>query len=104
MREQRAVRLLAEPGGICSTGHGHIRKYWVSNIPGPRFFQFDASLAREFRVREHETVQVRFEGFNLLNNARFMNPATTLSASGSFGTITSAFDPRILQLAMKFVF
>ena len=49
-------------------------------------------------------MQLRFEGFNVLNNVRFNNPATTLSASGSFGTITSAFDPRILQLAMKFVF
>ena len=87
----------------------------ASNVLGPHYFQFDVSLVREFRVRERATLQVRAEGFNVLNNTRFnalnvsnLNAASTtnvtLSAPAIFGTITGAQDPRILQLALKVIF
>jgi hypothetical protein len=76
----------------------------VYNVLGPKFFQFDMALVREFRVREGESVQFRAEAFNVLNNVRFNNPGVTLTAASTFGNITSALDPRILQLAMKFTF
>jgi len=71
---------------------------------GPKFFQFDAALVREFRIRERMALQFRAEAFNVLNNVRFNNPSVTLSNPGTFGNILSAQDPRILQLAMKFTF
>lgn len=78
------------------------------NIVGPKFFQFDLAFVREFRVYERSRLQIRAEAFNVFNNVRLNNPTAaqglTLSASTTFGTITSAQDPRILQLAMKFVF
>ncbi|HEX4134815.1 MAG TPA: carboxypeptidase regulatory-like domain-containing protein [Bryobacteraceae bacterium] len=76
----------------------------VYNILGPKFFQFDMAAVREFRVRERENLQFRVEAFNVFNNVRFMNPGTTLSAASTFGEITAAQDPRIMQLAMKFTF
>jgi hypothetical protein len=76
----------------------------VYNVLGPKFFEFDLALVREFRVREGENLQFRAEAFNVLNNVRFMNPGVTMTAASTFGSITSAFDPRIMQLAMKFVF
>jgi hypothetical protein len=35
---------------------------------------------------------------------RFNNPSVTLTIPSTFGNITSAQDPRIMQLAMKFTF
>jgi hypothetical protein len=92
------------PSAFAQPALGTFGNIGASNVLGPHFFQFDASLVREFRVREGESLQLRFEGFNLLNGVRFNNPAVTYSASSTFGTITGAMDPRILQLAMKFVF
>jgi len=84
------------------------------NVVGPKYFQFDVSLVRDFRIVEGQTLQVRVEAFNLLNNTRFRNlnelntgqnsnNAITLN-NALFGQITNAFDPRILQFAMKYVF
>jgi hypothetical protein len=45
---------------------------------------------------------LRFEAFNLFNHAQFMNPTGEINST--FGVVTSARDPRILQVAAKFLF
>ena len=85
-----------------------------ANIPGPAFWQLDLALSRNFRVTEHQRVQIRGEAFNLTNSFRagvaLPNPAAGSSGvslaigSANFGQITSALDPRILQLAIKYLF
>ncbi len=76
----------------------------TANILGPGAFQFDMSLVRSFAVREKQRVEIRAEAFNLLNHYRPGNPAATFSTPNTFGQITSSLDPRIMQLALKFVF
>jgi len=49
-------------------------------------------------------MDLRFEAFNVLNHTRFNNPGTSLSSGNTLGQITSALDPRILQLALKLNF
>ncbi len=83
---------------------GTLGNMGVFNVLGPTYFQFDVAMAREFRIGERESLQFRVEAFNLLNGVRFKNPSVTLSIPSTFGNITSAEDPRILQLAMKFTF
>jgi hypothetical protein len=85
----------------------------LNNLQGPGMFQFNVALSRSFHVRgEGRILQVRAESFNLPNH---MNPSTPTAnlASSTFGQILSdisgnngldAGDPRIIQLAMKFVF
>jgi len=86
-----------------------------NNVPGPRFWQFDTAVSREFRFGEGgESLEFRAEAFNLTNSMRpgISLPSLAAGASGlsltfgtpTFGQITSALDPRILQLAMKFTF
>jgi len=53
--------------------------------------------------REYLRLQFRAEFFNTANRANFNNPNVTQSGSG-FGSITSASDPRIGQLALKLLF
>ena len=82
-----------------------------NNIKGPGVFQLDMAVSRTFRIREKKTLQLRAESFNLPNHVNFSTPVATLN-SGNFGQITSdiagpsgqAGDPRIIQLAAKFVF
>jgi hypothetical protein len=73
------------------------------SILGPGSFTFDAELSRAFKVRESQSVQLRFEAFNVLNHPVFNNPTTTLTSS-NFGRILTANNPRILQAAVKYVF
>ena len=85
-----------------------------ANIPGPGMVQLNVALSRAFPVwGEKRYVQFRAEAFNLPNTVNFSIPVNSLSApnfgqitsdiSGTNG-LTSAGDPRILQLALKFVF
>jgi hypothetical protein len=78
---------------------------------GPRFAEWDASLARKFPIGESSFMQFRAEYFNLLNHANLGDPGTTLG--GSFGKITSTTPQntaaagnleRIAQLSLKLVF
>jgi hypothetical protein len=46
---------------------------------------------------------LRWEVFNLFNRPNFGNPSGNFSSS-AFGQISSAADPRIMQVGLKFVF
>jgi hypothetical protein len=45
-------------------------------------------------------VQSRAEAFNVFHHAQFMNPSGQVDG---FGYVTGARDPRIMQLALKFL-
>jgi hypothetical protein len=83
------------PGTFGSAGKNILR--------GPRLFNTDVSLLKNFKLAERTSVQFRSEFFNVFNNVNFNGPQTSLS-SPTKGTITSAGDPRILQFALKLMF
>jgi outer membrane receptor protein involved in Fe transport len=70
---------------------------------GPRFFNTDFNLSKGFRITERQQVDIRWEAFNLFNTVNFNNPSTTVGAT-NFGWITSAREPRIMQLAVRYRF
>ncbi|HEX5430318.1 MAG TPA: TonB-dependent receptor [Bryobacteraceae bacterium] len=74
-----------------------------STVLGPGFFGIDMSLTRKFKIRESQNLEVRGEAFNILNHVNPLDPQRTFSSS-TFGQIQAADDPRILQLALKYVF
>jgi hypothetical protein len=84
-----------------------------SNVQGPGMIQLNVALSRSFHVwGEKRILQVRADAFNLPNHLNPSNPVSNFSSS-TFGQILSdvsgnngldAGDPRIIQLAMKFVF
>jgi hypothetical protein len=75
-----------------------------NNILGPGTFDIDASLVRNVRVREKQTIQLRAEAFNILNHVRPNNPNASISTLSTFGKVTTFADPRIMQFAFKYVF
>ena len=73
-------------------------------VRGPRFFKTDASLLKNFPVTERASVQFRAEFFNVFNSVNFNDPGRSVSSPDTFGVITSAKDPRIIQFALKILF
>lgn len=72
-------------------------------LNGPWFFNWDASLIKNIRIREEMKFQLRLEAFNLLNNTNFFFSNGNINST-SFGQITSAASPRIVQIAGRFEF
>ena len=82
-------------------------------LSGPGLFALNASLAKNFRIRERFGVEVRAESFNLTNTPQFSNPSTSLTSS-TYGYVTGTLGSgtgvngtgggRALQLAAKVTF
>jgi hypothetical protein len=72
-------------------------------VRGPGIENVDLSFFKYFRIDEARRMQFRAECFNLLNHANFGLPVNDLE-SPAFGQILQAGPPRLLQLALKFVF
>jgi hypothetical protein len=89
---------------------------------GPGIDNFDMALHKTTKLGEGKTLELRLEAFNVFNHAQFYgassvdgnigdknvnpnNPYLSNAASpGTFGYVTKAADPRIGQIAAKFVF
>lgn len=72
-------------------------------VRGPGYTNVDFSLFKNVSLPEKKTLQLRAESFNLLNTPHFGNPNASRN-SGSFGSITSASGPRVMQFAMKLTY
>jgi hypothetical protein len=68
------------------------------------YFNTDAGLQRSFPVGDRFKFKFRVEAFNLTNHPHLNQPGANVSATSSFGKISSAGDPRILQLAGRLEF
>lgn len=129
-QRDRAVQIGAPYGGNVCKGAANCRSYlnpagFTNNPPGtygtvvkgsfvgPRYVDWDASLARKLAVTERKYFRFEADYFNLLNHTNLGDPGTTLNSS--FGKITSTSpqlwsgtapqnDPRIAQLSLKFIF
>jgi hypothetical protein len=75
-----------------------------NSLRGPGFFDVDASLFKDFLLTERYRLQFRAEAFNIENRPNFNNPNATVSSSVTFGRITAAGNPRVLQFALKLFF
>ncbi len=108
----QSVNNFLNPAAFALPGLGTYGNLGQNNVAGPGMFQLNLALSRNFRIAEGKTLQIRGESFNLPNHLNPGNPVSNLSSS-TFGQILSdvsgnngldAGDPRIIQLAMKFVF
>ena len=83
----------------------------LPDVRGPGTFNWDLSFIKNTRVHERVNLQFRAEAFNFMNNVNLGIPNGSFSAgpngknnSGTFATITSARDPRNIQLGLKLLF
>jgi hypothetical protein len=103
------VNLFSDPALAAASFQGPIG-FQIGNrniLRGPSAWQFDAGLAKTFRIIPEDKLNLKFraDAFNLLNHPVFSNPATVDITSGSFGQITSvAVAPRVAQFALRLEF
>ena len=72
-------------------------------VRGPGVRNLDVALARRVPLRGRVALELRAEAFNVTNTPALGAPNGTFG-SAAFGTITTALDPRVVQVAVKFVF
>jgi hypothetical protein len=83
-----------------NNGFGNSRK---DTIILPGLFNFNLAAFKTFAFTENLRLQIRAESFNTFNHTQFQGiDAGTNNAT--FGQVTSAYDPRVLQLGAKFQF
>lgn len=88
-------------GTFGQTGRGILRR--------PGAFNLDLSLFRRIPISERFQTELRIEAFNALNHPNldlfYMSAGTSQTVnSASFGRITHASDPRLVQIALKLRF
>ena len=71
-------------------------------VRGPAYRNGDLAVVRQIRTG-HGAIELRGELFNVLNTPALGAPAGVLGAA-NFGSITTAGDPRVAQLAVKILF
>jgi hypothetical protein len=71
-----------------------------STVIGPDTNVMDLAVFKMVNLGRGARLQLRGEFFNVFNIPNWNAPGRTLGASG-FGEITSAADPRIIQLGAK---
>jgi len=94
----------AAAGADGSTAYGTAGQ---SILNGPGQVNTDFSLGKTTRVgglREEAMLAFRMELYNALNHSQFANPGTSLGTA-TFGMITqTSVAPRLIQLALKYLF
>jgi len=92
------------PAAFAQPALGTLGNMGTYDVFGPGMFEVDAGLSRVFPIVERTRLEIRAEAFNLPNFFLRGNPGTSLNSTSTFGQITSALNPRVVQFAAKFVF
>ncbi len=100
---QAIITQYLQPGAFAANAVNTYGTLGRNTFIGPGYANLDLGVVKDFAPQERIKAQLRFEMFNSLNHANFSNPSATRT-SGTFMQITSASDPRILQLALRFGF
>jgi outer membrane receptor protein involved in Fe transport len=108
---------IANPEIFSDPANGTIGDCGRNIIRGPDFRQWDLALVKNTKLGERMNLQLRIEGFNILNRANFSGISANWSVrSSSFGQLTATPDviqgnpviaqggPRAFQWALKLQF
>ena len=69
-----------------------------------RFVFYRKAVHKTVVLRERTNLEFRTEFFNLLNHTQFLNPDGNITDGPTFGQVTRARDPRLVQFALRLTF
>jgi hypothetical protein len=103
-----------DPNAFALEDIGTVGNVGRNPFHGPGINNFDFAVYKNIPIiGESKYIQLRFEFYNVFNHTQFnaiaiqslaSNVVSGNAASSNFGRITSAFDPRLIQLAAKIYF
>jgi hypothetical protein len=81
----------------------------IGNAPrticcGPGTANLDFGVHEVVAVREGMKLEFRAEIFNVFNHTQFLNPDGNITDGTTFGQVSRARDPRLIQLAVRLTF
>lgn len=110
------------PGDNPVPGKGNGNKYFTANffapspttitgsygsgrniLRGPGRTNLNLALAKTTAITERVSMELRAEFFNIFNHPEFQNPDTNIG-DGTFGQVTSTYDPRIIEFGARLRF
>lgn len=74
-----------------------------NSIYGPRYINLDLGAIKRFHITERHTFTFQASFFNIFNHTNFNNPIGDTN-NANFGKSTSAADPRITQMSLRYDF
>jgi hypothetical protein len=79
------------------------------SLDSPALTSWDMGLSKTFSITERWKVQLRGEFFNIFNRVNFLSDEGTVNnfarqSNATFGSLRTAADPRIGQVALKIIF
>jgi hypothetical protein len=83
--------------------HGFYGDAMTGIIRGPGQEIYNMALFKDFHITDKDYFEFRAEAFNTFNHTNPNGPNTTLGNT-NYGKVTSAADPRILEVALRFKF
>ena len=101
--DERSVSRWFNTGAFAAAAPFTIGSSSRNPVRGPGYRNLDLAVIRRVPLSGSRGLELRGEVFNATNTPPLGAPNTTVG-SAAFGTITSAGDPRVVQLALKFVF
>jgi hypothetical protein len=109
-RNGKGIRYL-NPAAFQLPELGTVGNLGFGTVEGPPNWAFDMALSRSFQVTESHRFELRAEAFNITNSLRREftvvggrdRPALSVN-NNTFGQLNSSRDPRIIQLALKYLF
>jgi hypothetical protein len=101
--DERSVNRWFNTGAFTAAGPFTIGTSSRNPVRGPSYRNLDLAMMRRVPLHGSTALEVRVEVFNATNTPPFGAPNTTVG-SAAFGTITTAADPRVIQLAVRLIF
>lgn len=93
-----------DPAAFVQNRVGTVGQVGINSLRGPKLWNFDLGVGRNFRFGETRRVEFRGSFFNIFNNVNLGNPQAN-QLSPIFGKITGvATDPRVIEFGLKFAF
>jgi hypothetical protein len=73
-------------------------------IQGPGYFNWDFSAVKNIQITEGKHLQFRAELFNILNHTNLRLPESDIQSQNVGKILKDTEQPRVIQVAMKFLF
>jgi hypothetical protein len=101
--DQRTIAQYFNTGAFTTAPQFTIGNSSRNPVRGPAYRDFDFALIKRARLNEPLNLEFRAEIFNFSNTPPLAAPNVVLNSAG-FGSISSAGDPRVVQMALKLSF
>lgn len=102
--QTRTVAAWFNPCAFVEPATGMFGNEGRNAIQGPGYSDWDFAAVKDITLTERYRLQFRGELFNFLNHTNLRLPVSDIQSRNTIGAIQQDVSPRVIQLALKFLF